>query len=117
MQARTELAKIYQHQNKYDEAEKILLELLSIEKRSFYAMAELIYVYNKMDKPEKCFQLFDKFLYDVQIEKKRKPQAMFNNIFKLCAKYRKSDKAKEYFSTYSKILDERNILLYKQLFS
>lgn len=51
---RTELAKIYQHQGKYDEAEKVLLEILSISLYNCCAMSELISVYSKLENPDKC---------------------------------------------------------------
>ena len=114
---RTELAKIYQHQNKYAEAEKILLDLLSLDKNSCYAMAELISVYTNKKEPDKCFEILDGFLRNTRIEKRREPQAIFNNIFKLCSQFRLSYKAKEYFDNYSSILDDRNKELYRKLFS
>ena len=113
---RTELAKIYQYQKKHNEAEKILLELLSIDPKDFYAMAELISVYDKTNNPERCFELFDAFLRHTHVENRREPQAMFNNIFRLCLKYRRPDKAKEYFDNYSDVLDSRNISLFHRCF-
>ena len=118
LQARTELSKIYQHQNKYEDAEKILLEIFNIDKENCYAMAELIKVYFKKQNPEECFVIFDTFLSKCNLGKKRKrePQAMFNNIFKLCSIIRRNDKAKDYFDKYGYLLDQRNIELYKRYF-
>ena len=39
----------------------------------------------------------------------RTHQALFNNLFFLCKKYKYFDKAKEYFNEYQNILDSRNI--------
>ncbi|MBC8485823.1 MAG: hypothetical protein H8D45_07250, partial [Bacteroidetes bacterium] len=114
----TELAKIYQHKGKYDEAEKILLEILSINSMNCYAMAELVHVYTKNQNPEKCFQVFDEFLKNCRLDKKRRrePQAMFHYIFKLCLQFRRHDKARQYFEKYSHFLDDRNKTLFHQFF-
>jgi hypothetical protein len=97
---------------------KILSELLKIDSSNCYAMAELIKVYTKRPTPEKCFQIFEAFLEGCKLEKKRgrEPQAMFNNIFRLCSQIRRSDKAKQYFKKYSSILDDRNVSLYHSFF-
>jgi len=116
LQARTELSKIYQYQKKYDEAEKVLLEILAIDKMNYYAMAELISVYNITNRPEDCFERLDTFLKNARIENRREPQPMFNNIFKLCLRYHRPDKAREYFNKYSKVLDSRNIELFNSCF-
>jgi Tfp pilus assembly protein PilF len=115
---RTELAKIYQHQKKYAEAEKVLSEILKINHCNCYAIAKLIKVYAKIQKPEKCFEMFEVFLEECKLEKKRRrePQAMFNNIFRLCSQNRRGDKAKQYFDNYSHLLDDRNVSLYYRYF-
>ncbi|UCE65993.1 MAG: hypothetical protein JSU85_14235, partial [Candidatus Zixiibacteriota bacterium] len=111
-----ELSRIYQQQKRFKEAEKVLLELIEIESRSFFAMAELISIYHKTRQPEKCLFAFDTFLKETKPEKERKPQAMFNNIFKLCKNFERPEKAKDYYEKYRHILDDRNILFYKRLF-
>ena len=116
LNSRTELAKIYHYQGKYDQAEKLLLELLDIDPKDFHAMAEIVSVYDKTNKPEKCFEILDSFLKNAHVEKRREPQAMFNNVFKLCFNHHLPNKAQEYFRNYSKVLDSRNILLVHRLF-
>ena len=113
---RTELAKIYQYQKKHDQAEEVLLESLNIDPTDFYAMAELVSVYDRTNKPEKCFETLDAFLKSVHVEERREPQATFNNVFKLCSRYHRPDKAKEYYDNYYPVLDSRNITLFNRLF-
>ncbi|MCP4570386.1 MAG: tetratricopeptide repeat protein, partial [FCB group bacterium] len=50
LKCRTELGKIYQHQDKYDEAERILLESLEIDNRHLHARTELAKIYQHQDK-------------------------------------------------------------------
>ena len=116
LQARTELAKIYQRQGKLTEAEKVLMESLRINSKDCYAMAECISIYHKQSEPEKCLRMFDNFLIHLSLRKERQHQAMFNNIFKLCARFLRKDKAMEYFQNYSHVLDDQNIALYHRLF-
>ena len=94
----------------------MLIDSLVIDKKNHYAMAELISVYKSLKQPEKCFETFDKFLKQLKLKKERRCQAMFNNIFQLCKRFNRSDKALEYYTQYSNILDDRNIELYKRLF-
>ncbi|MBA7704385.1 hypothetical protein ES703_113192 [subsurface metagenome] len=42
---RTELAKIYQHEGKYKEAEEILLECLKIDNKQLHSRTELAKIY------------------------------------------------------------------------
>jgi tetratricopeptide (TPR) repeat protein len=116
VQARTELAKIYQYQKKHDQAEKVLLELLDIAPTNFYAMAELVSIYDRTNRPEECFETLDAFLKNLSVEARREPQATFNNVFRLCSRYDRPDKAEEYYAKYSTVLDERNIALFIRLF-
>jgi hypothetical protein len=114
---KTELAKIYQTQKRYDKAEKVLLELLKINKFSFYAIAGLIRIYSDSSKPRKALKKVDEFLALKGLEfsdgsNGKMHQALFNNLFYLCKRYKYYDKGKEYFKEYRSILDSRNINSY-----
>ncbi|MDX6694631.1 MAG: hypothetical protein QOF02_2234, partial [Blastocatellia bacterium] len=50
LHCRTELAKIYQRQNKLAEAETVLLKLLELERNSIWAHTELAKVYQRQDR-------------------------------------------------------------------
>ena len=54
MHPRTELAKIYQHQNKYEEAERILLESLKIDNKQLHPRTELAKTYKTLGKYHKA---------------------------------------------------------------
>ena len=110
------MSKIYQHQGRYDKAEKVLLESLEIDEENFHAMAELISIYDKNSGTDICFRKLDEFLEGLDVPGGRKPQAMFNNLFKLCSNRDRPEKAREYFERYSYMLDERNVSLYRRYF-
>jgi len=114
---RTELAKVYQALKKYDDAEKVLLESLSINRFDFYAMAGLIRLYSDISKPRKAFKKVDEFLSQKGLKffggsSSRAHQALFNNLFFLCKRYRYFNEAKKYYKNYENILDSRNINSY-----
>jgi len=114
---RTELAKVYQTLKKYDDAEKVLLESLEISRFGFHAMAGLIRLYSDISKPRKAFKKVDEFLSQKGLKffggsSSRAHQALFNNLFFLCKRYRYFDEAKKYYKDYENILDSRNINSY-----
>ena len=115
---RTELAKVYQTQKKYDEAEKVLKESLTINKYGFHAMAGLVRLLSDSSKPRKALEKVNQFLSVEGLRffggsGGRAHQALFNNLFFLCSRYKYFDEAKEYFKEYSNILDSRNIKNYE----
>jgi len=118
---RTELSKVYQElyratkdREYLQKAEERLFELIKIERYSFYAHAEYVKVCNFYSKPRKALDTIDTFLNQKGLRfvggnKSRIHQALFNNLFSLCGKFKYFDKAEEYFEKYSDKLDERNI--------
>jgi tetratricopeptide (TPR) repeat protein len=124
LNARTELAKVYQElyratkdRNYLQKAEERLLESLKIDKYNFFAHAEFVKVCNFALKPRKALKTIDTFLSQKGLRmgnhNSRTHQALFNNLFSLCGQYKYYDKAKEYFESYSGVLDERNIENYR----
>ena len=117
LNSRTELAKVYQTQKKYDEAEEVLLESLKINKYGFHAMAGLVRLLSDISKPRKALEKVNQFLSVEGLRffggsGGRTHQALFNNLFFLCSRYKYFDEAKEYFRQYKDILDSRNIRSY-----
>jgi hypothetical protein len=80
-------------------------------------MAGLISLYSDMSKPRKAFKKVNEFLALKGLRffggsGGRVHQALFNNLFFLCKKYKYFDEAKKYFKEYQSILDNRNIESY-----
>ena len=77
-------------------------------------MAGLIRLYSDISKPRKAFKKVDEFLALKDLKffggnNGRAHQALFNNLFFLCQRYKYFTEAKEYFKQYQNILDNRNI--------
>jgi Tfp pilus assembly protein PilF len=116
--SRDVLARVYIEIKEYDNAEKILLDILKISKFDFYAISILISLYTTISKPRKAFSEIDRFLSNDKLRffganKGRKHQKLFNNIFFLCKRYKYFDKAKVYFEKYEYLLNDRNLNQYK----
>lgn len=90
LQAKVELSRIYQKQNKMNQAEKILIECLKDDPTNSFINYELSKVYQKEGRPESAMNIlynylnFDKDNLQIRLE-----------ISKICQKQKKWDKAEK----------------------
>lgn len=111
--ARTNLARIYQLHNKFNDAEAVL-EIL-IQQKNIIALSEILIIYSRTGKIDKAFQTFDSIINEnTNIDKKH--QASFNNLFEMCKIHNLISVGKKYFEMYQDKLDIKNINKYKKIF-
>ena len=95
LQARTELAKIYQRQGKLQEAEKVLMDLLAIDRRNLQARTELAKIYQRQGKLQEA----EKVLMDLLAIEKDDLQAR-TELAKIYQRQGKLTEAERYLKEY-----------------
>jgi tetratricopeptide (TPR) repeat protein len=112
LQARTELAKVYQRLGKLAEATAMGEEVLALDPLNHFAMSELLGVWTRQGEKEKCKKRFFAFIEQPRYEFTRYSQAPVFRFFQCCRKFGMSEEAKSVFERFKLQLDDRNIDLY-----
>ena len=106
------MAKLYQRQGKYDEAEKRAEEVLRIDPLNDHAMCELLGVWKRRGEGEKCVRTFMAFIGQWDYRFSRYSQAPVYRFFQCCKAFGMKEQADEVFRRFGAELDERNQELY-----
>jgi hypothetical protein len=115
--ARTELAKIYQRQDKLAEAYLVVEEALSIDPINSYAMSELLGVLRKQKNAEQCSSRFFNFIDQPRYRFGRHSQAPVFRFLLCCRDFGMEKEAGFLFERFGPKLDERNRKFYMQNFT
>ena len=113
LQARTELAKIYQRQGRLDEATSKAEEALVIDLLNDFAMSELLGTWSRQGEKEKCKERFLKFINQRNYRFSRYSQAPVFRFFQCCRKFAMKEEAKLVFDRFKSQLDDRNVDFYE----
>jgi tetratricopeptide (TPR) repeat protein len=112
LHCRTELAKIYQRQNKLKEAEEIAEEVLAIDPLNDHAVSELLAIWRRQGEKEKCAQRFMEFIAQPAYRFSRYSQAPFYRFFQCCKAFNMGENADLIFQRFRSKLDDMNLNYY-----